>query len=425
MARRKLNDPVVNMGNNDMFSKCEFVPTEVNHDLNPPIGTKLMKNNQNIRSMYKTFLDDGIQGCRNFDTTQFNNDDMIVQTILGLSIEQILNLEQGVEIPRQVVTKTVFPSNSQSTTSQVKIHKCNKNENGSYDSRLFSIFDADQLNEEGIIELFFVIDTGDNLVQTLKGLAVPTGINGLIINVMHSQFTLGDSAPKTLPDSKNYTSSNPSVHLFSWYLTNNLTIPANDPLFMSSIRINSSLSGTAWKVRQDWNTYYEGRTQLVYQTFDSKKENSKPLASKYLATNLPILENSYVIGDTPTTVEQVTTADNNALRTNNLLKTKKIQMDSSITILKKRSGDHGQVKYCNDLLTTYFNSGNFIKVRSSIENNYKPFQKNRGYYNKKTFVITGDWPCFAFCIYNKINVIMVFKHPTNPSKSCVIKVSFY
>ena len=414
------------------FSKCNFILTEINHDLKPPIGRDIQKNH-NFKQIYKIFLDNDESGCHAFAFNNYNffDDAKIVTKILGISKTSLIDETLKTYNTMQKITVTTIDnikkSNTKSIKSEANIIKCNKTLSG-YTNDLFSIFrdcHFSQSSDGFECDLFFVIDTGDELVQKLKKLTPETETRTKYnINIMHSQFTLGDSAPKTLPDSPNYTISNSFVNLYSWYLTENLTIPRNNKLFMSDIHIQCQLyKNGGWKVRQDWYAFINNNAKRVYQTFDSKKENSKPLVRNYLSQHLDELKSKFelttkeVISDTITNIETLDPTLN-----------KIVQIKSSLNILKKRSGDHGQVAYCNDLINRYLKSSDkFIKIRSSVKDNdsYMPFmqldQENK--YKKNTFFLTGDWPCFAFCIYNKINAIMVYKDKI-PTKSCIIKISF-
>ena len=417
------------------YSKCDVVKTEINHDLNPPVSLAQLKKNENTREVFNSLLSDGANGCKNYSTQSYYDDSSFVQSILGFTPEQLILLPSGTTLEQQQVLTTTTNSiygnnndtnsNSLSERSFVKIKKISKDgATKKYGINLFNLFDDIPLNSEGICELFFVIDTGDDLVQNLMGLVSPANTPTFIINVIHSQFTLGDSAPKTLPDSPKYKSKNTKVRTVSWYLTDNLTVPQNDPLFLSSISISSKLAGVGWKIRQDWKTNYGQGDQLVKQTFNAKEDNSKPEAVKYLTSVLPTIQGNFLLGN----VDQVVINEYNndpANLTNPNRTAQKTQVTSSITAQGKRSGDHLQIWICKMLIEFYFRNGAFIKVRETIGSQYNPLNDQSKDYRKHTFVITGDWPCFAYCVYNKINVIIMFRHPNDHSKSCSIKVSFY
>jgi hypothetical protein len=45
-------------------------------------------------------------------------------------------------------------------------------------------------------------------------------------------------------------------------------------------------------------------------------------------------------------------------------------------------------------------------------------------FKRRTFFITGDWPAVCYAVWNRVNTIMVFKHPTKVEESCILKFSF-
>jgi len=369
----------------EQFSKCNFVNTEINHDLNPPISVNRNRSEPFI-ALSRSYLDaqDGQSGCNNFlQGFNFKNDSEIVQLVFGATIEQLRNPQvQGQEIPIQVLSKTENNSNIVSSKVQASIHKYNK----PYNQTLFNLFPE-------LDHVFFIVDTGDNLIQTLKGLTYNNGAPPNI-HVIHSALTLADSAPKTLPDSKNYNSQNPTVRLFSWYLPEPIEIPRNDRLFMSAFRINNlKFNAPGWKMRQDW---FDGNN-LLYQTFDAKKENSKPLVKTYLSSNL-----EGILGN-------MNNNDN--------------KRAGSLNMQKKSSGDYFQI-WIAEMFPQYAAAAinNIVFVRGP--QNIQLPQADQPWYKNRTYFVTGDWPAFCYAAYNKINAIMIFKHPTDPAQSCTIRVKF-
>jgi len=363
------------------FSKCSFVPTEINHDLNPPIS---MTRNQNLdfQETSRTNLNTGEHGCSEPTTIEFLNDEQIVNKIFQTSLNQLKSLSNNVEIPIEVLVETLENNNRISNKMNVQLKKYNK----PYGVSLFGIFSDYE-------DVFFIIDTGDNLVQTLKGLT-PQGEKSININVIHSMLTLADSAPKTLPDSKNYKSLSDKVKLYSYYYTQAIEVPPNDPLFMSSYRIINAMREIGWKIQQRWNINNKGTEHTDYQTFDAKKDNSKPVVKSYLSNHLEELD-----------------AD---------------RRNASLYMQKKRSGDYLQIwiaKQFPGLAAT--RRDNFIYVRGPDENKGS-FRKSNdeNWYKERTYFVTGDWPAFSYSVYNKVNSIMIFKHPKELTKSCIIRIHF-
>jgi hypothetical protein len=367
------------------FSKCNFVNTEINHDLNPPVAVQTSKSEPFIR-LSRSYLDENSngQGCNDFFYGfEFLNDSQIVEKVLGFSIEQLRSIAPDQDLSLSVLVKSDDANNTISLRKPARVKKYNK----PYNNSLFGLFDD-------LSHLFFIIDTGDNFVQTLKGLAY-NGQTPPNIHVIHSVLTLADSAPKTLPDSKNYNSQNASVRLFSWYLPFPITIPSNDRLFMSAFSVNNlKFNAPGWKIRQDW---LNNNNQLLYQTFDAKKENSKPLVKTYLNSNLNGILNN--------------------------LDNEDAKRVGSLNMQKKRSGDYFQIWIAKQF-PRYAAEGiqNLIFVRGPT--NGHPPQADEATYRARTYFVTGDWPAFCYAIYNQVNAIMIFKHPSDQSLSCTIRVQF-
>jgi hypothetical protein len=86
------------------WGKCNFVYTEINHDLNPPVSKKILTSSSFVEAI-KSGLDQGTYGCSTFTPGEFKNDDEIVKHILGMSIDQIHNLSSGAETPIPILSK--------------------------------------------------------------------------------------------------------------------------------------------------------------------------------------------------------------------------------------------------------------------------------------------------------------------------------
>ena len=345
------------------FDRCNFINTEINHDLSPPMTIKEHKT-----FFLKSRNNSGVCRAATGDLNLFD-DFAIVEKISGLKFEKIKK-NDWTNLQYNPITLTGNVSGNLK-----KYHK-------PYNNSLFKLF-PDNIND-----LFFIIDTGDNLIQLLKGFTPSKPIN---IHVIHSVLTLADSAPKTLPDSSNYNSNNTSVNLFSWYYSIPILIPQNDQLFMSSFNINNQINGTGWKIRQDW----KNGEDLLYQPLDAKKENTKIVVRAYLKTHIDkkdIGSNSNSIND-------------------------------SLNIQKKRSGDYFQIWIANKFPKyAKYTQNNFVHVRGPSKE--FPYIQNEEQCRKQTYFITGDWPAFAAAIYNKVNCIMVFKHPTKVEESFTICAYF-
>jgi hypothetical protein len=225
------------------FSKCEFINTEINHDLNPPVNISTQQQ-PSFKRISRSYLDyNEAYGCNGFlgDTNEILNDSDIVQKILSHSIQDIRSTTGSNDINKLGSEINIYPlvkiSNNR-TTSQVANATLKKYKKP-YNNTLFNLFETDHT------DLFFIIDTGDNFIQVLKGLN-PDGPRRRNLHIIHSVLTLADSAPKTKPDSKNYKNNNEKVHLYSWYYKQPITIFENDSLFMSSFRVENKIQSIAW-----------------------------------------------------------------------------------------------------------------------------------------------------------------------------------
>ena len=396
-AQQESTGPPEYTGPPEPFSKCNFVNTEINHDLNPPIDTA-MNQSTNFRNVSSRYLDaqtqDGKKGCNNFTeiNNEFYNDDNIVQKVFESNIKELRQRGKDEEIEVSVLVD--IDDNKNSSRINAKIRKYYKE----YNKTLINLFPEKD-------HMFFIIDTGDNFVQTLKSLTLDLdGSPAPNIHVIHSALTLGDSAPKTLPDSKNYNSNNRTVNLYSWYYHKKILVPKDDRLFMSGFEVTTSKyqQTPGWKMRQDWKEDPRNPNKHVYQTFDSKCDNSKPVVKSYLNKNIKNLESNI--------------------------------REASLNMQKKRSGDYLQIWFAKEfprLIAAQSGQADFVFVRGppEIENATLPVPGIRpgteeAWYKKRTYFITGDWPAFSYAAYNRINAIMIFKHPIENAQSCTIRVQF-
>jgi hypothetical protein len=253
-----------------------------------------------------------------------------------------------------------------------------------FENELFNLFSNNlTADENGWIDIFFVIDTGDNLVKLLKGLKPPGG-KKYRFHIIHSVYTLGDSAPKSPPNSLKYRCRNPEVQLYSWLFTDNPPINSRDPIFMTSYNINCTVLHR-WKVYQIWK---DGE-QLIWQTWDSKDDHTAPQAKKEIEKRGDIYD-----------------------RNNN------------IDIQKKRSGDYFQIRFAKKFPRYMANRRNLdLQVynrtgydTTSLIDDQSKFHTlfandHQAEYRKRTFFVTGDWPAFSYSLFNRVNSIIFAKHP--------------
>jgi hypothetical protein len=465
--------PVLRPVGNENASKCNFINTEINHDLNPPVSVATSRN-LHFQTIARTNLNAGTHGCGdNPYNLEFKNDDEIVKLILGVEKHVLYDPTiYSSNTEHELHVMNAKPDNRiQSEIVIAKFKKYHK----PYNNDLFGLFS--HIPVEGPInpnyDVFFVIDTGDNLVTTFKGLTNIDATRIPNIHVIHSQVTLADSAPKTKPDASDYDSDNKTVNIYSWYWNNQIIIPHNDPLFLSNYQITHNI-GVGWSIRQTWNL---PGAPPAYNTNSPKVDNDKKVIREYLKSKN--INNELV-----------------AIETNPVNKA-----EVSLNIQKKRSGDHLQIWFAKNfprLATPSLDNTNLTYVRgptataissvaaaaaaavpatpielaeaaflsatiadTTAKNNVltastadKPAArlaaKNAAnalyaasarvkeiparermtnhitddYYRLRTIFITGDWPAFAYAIYNRVNSIMVFKHPTDQTKSSILYIYF-
>ena len=368
--------------------KCQFPPTEINHDLNPPLTTSLTSKDP-FKKMYATSLgecDDNPLYNGNFKL--LNDMNMVSYVFAPSNIDYIKSVPSAPAHTGRISVKTV------SGPTPCTIQGFNK----PYTNSIFELF-------AGFDDIFFVIDTGDNLVQLLAGLTPPSKIN---IHQIHSMVTLADSAPKTIPNSPKYKKNNPSVILYSWYYSEPITIDHRDPLFISSFRIENSRavnSNTDWDIKQKWTLPAEaGQTTYINSVTNAKKDNNKNVVKSYLETYV-IPKIDYAFSD-------------------------KDKIHGSHFIQRKRSGDYLQVLFAKKVPglmksdpsvrfevknTPYGRPETFDKIQEKYDENQ---------FRQRTFFITGDWPAVCWAVWNQVNTIMVFKHPKNIEECCILKFSF-
>ena len=65
--------------------------------------------------------------------------------------------------------------------------------------------------------------------------------------------------------------------------------------------------------------------------------------------------------------------------------------------------------------TPYGRPETFDKIQEKYDENQ---------FRERTFFITGDWPAVCWAVWNRVNTIMVFKHPKNIEECCILKFSF-
>lgn len=411
------------------------------------------------------------------------NDENIVKLILGRDKDSFKNISAGWQ-PMYVNTlDTSNPSslgaaqynvNFSEPTAQTgtpvrfcKINKVNKK----YEN-LISIFDniiaipRDNKPEIKDKHIYLIQDVAGDIVKQLKYYYTPKSKQlhpdqKFHVHVINSVETIGDSASKIAPDKqKLYTyNSNPNtansscynqVRLFSWLYSEVMNIPANDPLMISSYNITGNYlpnNQKKWIITQNWKGI--GEPGGFYN--NSNKDNDKTNIAKDITTAIY-----------PSSVDGFLYGKSISDSSNNLLKKKRI----SLALQRKRSGDYLQIRFAKlfpEIVYNYYSSFHLIIPNKfgtdneydnpSVNNKYPPnsqffsqeyiwnFPKILGnnlqardlpcpvltdperniIIRNNTFLVTLDWPCLCYAVYNKVNVIF---HNNSPTCNYVLVFQF-
>ena len=361
---------------------CKFPRTELNHDLNPPMLAKI-SSTTNIIELIKNST--GKCEAETIDPKilkDLYNDQQMVEYVFKLTFDNFKKIKDIINLP--LINGSTCLMSSQ---------------NKPYNLELFNLF-IDPVTNILFQDIFFVIDTGDNLVQTLAGFTLPgPGGNEINIHQIHSNATLADSAPKTRPDSNNYKKGNPTVKLYSWYYNQVLKTDHRDRLLISSFDVTNTKTDGTWDIRQNWQ-----RGDYDNTVTNAKKENNKNVIKAYLET--------YVI---PHSMRVFSAKE---------------KIHSSYYIQRKRSGDYFQIWFAEKLpkIMKYYQPGQFNPIITPTNAPEKTksfiFEYTESEFKNRTFFITGDWPAVCWAVLNKVNTIMVFKHPTKIDECAIYKFYF-
>lgn len=373
----------------ETFSKCNFVNTEINHDLNPPIKESL-SNKLDFKKIVALNLDKGGNGCDKYTIGEnILNDNNIVKKITGRDIAYWSTITEKVDTTFTSLIKTTSDSKINSSKSTAKIMRISK---PTYEKNLLQLFQ--QTTSGASDNLFFIIDTGDDLIDKLKKTKPTKNTN---LHVIHSMVTIADSAPKTKPDSNKYTTipiKGSKIVSHSWYYNVPFNIKANNTLFMSNYYITNNCD-VQWKIKQKWNLGGPSGTS-TYSTTDAHMDNNRTAIKNLL---------------------------NPLLNKKSLTDKEKITMN--INFQKKRSGDYLQIlaaKMMPDILAKGSVS-HFTHVRGSSSSPKIIGLGNLAYYYPRTYFVTGDWPAMSYAIYNKVNCIMIVRNK-DPKLSFILRIKF-
>ena len=375
------------MATTEPWGKCNFVYTEINHDLNPPVSKKTLTNT-NFVTAIKSGLDQGTYGCSAFTPTDFKNDDEIVEKILGKTIDQIHSLSSSVEIPTQVLSK-MNNTNTQSVRVAATLFKEDKVSTAASTTYSNSLIN-NLFNPPGVVNpvnLYFIIDTGDELIaRYLKPLSPTNPVN---LHAIHSMTTIGDSAMKKKPNAKDWKTNNPKVPIHSWYFIDPIIIPQNHDDFMSNYLITCRIiSTTAWHIGQTWSI----GTTPFYNTNNSNVNNNKPTIRKEIQKLF----------------------DDNVLTDPTKFAAKSGQL--GLAVQKKRSGDHLQIIFAKEFPAALANPANAAKYTyysgsntTAIGTTTSPPHGTQAEIKARTYFVTGDWPAFCYACYLGVNSIIIVR----------------
>ncbi len=353
------------------FDKCDFIITEINHDLNssranPKITNKLFKEDY-FKGIAALNLDEG--GCRGKKSNNFFNDESIVEQIfIGKSKGDLQHMADG-DYTTDVRTNA--------GTRQLGLRKlsCTRSLLPEY----ITLFDQDHV--------FLVIDTDNkhivqNLIKYYNGgtQVIPTLPQ---IHIIHTALTLADSAPKTKPDDKNYinkTGRPQQIDVNSWYYTKELTIPSDSRLFMTHYAVKNSLvAGSNWDIQQQWILPETVAGKQDFFTLNAKIDNNVPAVTARIGKN---------------------NFDSRAILPDQ-------QKEVNLCIQRKRSGDYFQIWMASHLpqklTANNFEESQMLHVRPTQKPRKFPIEQTKKWYKERTYFVTGDYPAFCYAVYMQIN----------------------
>jgi hypothetical protein len=381
------------------YSKCEFIPTEVNHDLHGVVGKKLNFDYQRDGLMTTNLDNTRLTGCSDpgimFDTRRqmskknvnVYDDYETTEMIIGLSPDGFKELDEPQD-NNHIITMTISPLiKPETNVNNISIRNTGgaicKKLTKQYYSNFYRLFDDIIVDNTGEGNIYLVIDTGDDLVKKLGQSLQGQEEFNYNIHVIHSLLTLADSAKKTRPDSKNYT--NPYRHLtqYSWLYNVPSIIEPNNEIFMSNYQITNNFNQGSfdWKIRQTWNLPQNRGRNPDYQTNNAHVDNNKTVVIKEITEG-----------------QQNTNANISNI---------------NLAFQKKRSGDHLQILAAKGLPELLHNNSetSFTQVRTNNTTQHRLVGKDLDYYRRNLFFVTGDWPAFSYAIYNRINSIIMIRTP--------------
>lgn len=309
---------------------------------------------------------------------------------------------------------------------KIKLFKIKKDESKNYTGLLGDVsknmFRHIKPDKYGNNHVFFIQDVAGDVVKQLKYINKGTKKN--YIHIINSVETIGDSASKIKPDCKKkyiYKKNPPSeskVRLFSWLHTKNREIEKYDELMMSSYKIKTNYTESnytkRWMVDQVWNYKDQvNNNEENHYYSDINKTNNR------------------------TSIKEEILGLTNSLFNPHLKNKEKRQISRALQ--RKRSGDYLQIKFTKDfptLITSKDNSDFQLilpdkeqlgllqnpqdygwvypnensQLYEFISDKFTDFNKDT--IKQNSFIVTNDWPCLSYAIFNQVNVIFHNNSPT-------------
>lgn len=422
-----------------IFSPGYWVNTEINHDFHHIIMKKVQLNNdqfiQYTRHNTPYPYDPTIEQKILYD------DDGIVYLFFGMTKAQILALQtkgihdQGVTDHGLRLNDITFNITHNGEPRQLNVWKCvkalNNNKTLYTPDLLRLLYTGHDIYEDQDINQYYTVDTGGDILLKSKEFTLPQdgdrNARTLHINILHSQATLGDSASKTLPDSKKYTKSRQNYKIHSWQYTKQLQFNHNDTPVMSRFISNYNIScgyGNRYKVTQTWRLGNETH----YYTADANNDNNITTTTAEINEILPeVLRKRLTIGDLDDRIWNKT-CNFNKNGPDNIRSTLNKRDALSLSFQKKRSGDHLQALMAFRCGNNNNNNDQVIDIQNwtlvnSSDNDYKQaiisgnindltrIKEQRLQFNRdENYVVTYDWVLLCYVLYLGENALFQNKN---------------
>ncbi len=421
-----------------IFSPGYWVNTEINHDFHHIIMKKVQLNNDQFMRYTRQntpypLLEEKI----------LYDDDGIVYLFFGMTKAQILALQpiqnQGATDHGLRLDNITFNITHNGQPRVLNVWKCVKalNNNGKamYTLDLLRLlYTGHDIYGGQDINQYYTVDTGGDILLKSKNFTLPQ-VHGqqariLHINILHSQATLGDSASKTLPDSKKYNKSGERFQIHSWQYTRQLHFNHNDDPVMSRFISDYDIScgyGVRNKVTQTWRL--GGNPH--YYTADANNDNNITTTTAQINEILPeVLRKRLTTGDLDDHIWNKT-CDFNKSGPDNARSTLNKRDALSLSFQKKRSGDHLQALMAfrcgnnNNNNDEVRNIQNWTLVNSS-NNDYKqaifngdpvPLNQIKERHlqfnndeNDENYIVTYDWVLLCYVLYLGENAVFQNKN---------------